>query len=229
MHITTLSGLQEKLDSLSHSEEALRQIEIFSNDLGSTAERIRLFNADDGIVRSPIRCEETCQLGYDKPDDIFQLLQGDIVQTDSAYFMGERITSAKYVVLSSTCDLVPNRRMFAAVLKVKAIKQGEEAARAKLNLLLKFTRRDSMYLPAMESDSFDTLCNVVEFDGICQIRSADLLLSNRIASLSLVGWQIFASFARTAIVRANPRENSMRKAIEGRPRQEPLNFAGHGA
>jgi hypothetical protein len=71
-----------------------------------------------------------------------------------------------------------------------------------------------MYIPPLPDDHTDVIANVMLFDGICQIRSEDLLLANRIASLSLAGWRIFASFARGVLMRANPREVAMRTAIE---------------
>jgi hypothetical protein len=79
-----------------------------------------------------------------------------------------------------------------------------------------------MYLPPLTVDSDDVVGNVVQFDGICQIRSSDLLLARRIASLSLVGWRIFASFSRAVIARATPRESKMRFAIENQPEQQSL-------
>lgn len=41
-----------------------------------------------------------------------------------------------------------------------------------------------------------------------------LRLAHRVASLSVVGWRIFASFTRTALARANPREVELRMAAE---------------
>jgi hypothetical protein len=58
------------------------------------------------------------------------------------------------------------------------MRESEPDARAKLNLLLKFSKRESMYLPGMPCDDPDILCNAIQFDGICQIRSDDLLLAN---------------------------------------------------
>jgi hypothetical protein len=184
-------------------------------------ERLSVFNASGAIVRSPILSEETKALGFNQPDDDFTFLQGDVISTESAYFLGERVTnSPKYVVLSSSCDLVPGRRKYAALLRIKEIREGEPNVSAKLNLLLKFLRTESMYLPALPSDRVDVLCNAIKFDGLCQIRSADLVLSNRIASLTLVGWRIFASFSRMVIARANPRESQMRSALK----QDLFNF-----
>jgi hypothetical protein len=124
------------------------------------------------------------------------------------------------VVLNSSCDLVPDRRECSALLRVREIRRSECDVAAKLNLLLRFKRTHAMYLPPLTVDSDDVVCNGVEFDGICQIRSRDLLLANRIASLSLVGWRIFASFAQMVIARSNPREGNMRSAIENQP--EPV-------
>lgn len=171
-------------------------------------------------MRPPITPEETQALGFNEPDDNFTLLQGGVVTTEAAFYLGERVTGhPKYVVLSSSCDLVPNRRKCAALLRALEIRESEKDAAAKLNLLLKFLRTDSMYLPVLPSDDSDILCNVIQFDGMCQIRSSDLLLSTRIASLSLVGWRMFASFSRTVLARANPRETEMRVAIEQKHRQ----------
>lgn len=223
MGISTLAELEAKLRGLSHSEEAINAIQEFSGGLKDTAARLAVFNADRVMLRPPIRPEEAQALGFDRPDDAFALLQGDVVSTESAFYLGERVTgNPKYIVLSSSCDLVPDRRHCAALLRIVGVRASERAAKAKLSLLLKFSKRDSMYLPAMPSDAPDVVGNVILFDGICQIRSADLLLANRIASLSLPGWRVFASFSRTVIVRANPRETEMREAIEHQPVQQML-------
>jgi len=71
-----------------------------------------------------------------------------------------------------------------------------------------------MYLPALADDAEDVIGNAISFEGICQIRSSDLFLGNRVASLSVVGWRIFASVTRTVMARANPREVELRMAVE---------------
>jgi len=97
------------------------------------------------------------------------------------------------------------------------IREGEREFRAKLNVLLRFVKTDAMYLPPLHFDTAEVLCNAIDFDGVCQIRSGDLVLANRIASLSLVGWRIFASFSRMVVARANERECRMRIALEAQP------------
>ena len=213
--IRTLGELEKSLSSLSHSDSAISVIRQFAAEMKDSRERLDVFNASGALVRSPILSEETKALGFTEPSDDFAFLQGDVISTESAYFLGERVVySPKYVVLSSSCDLVPDRRQYAALLRIKEIREEEPESRTKLSYLLKFKRTESMYLPALPSDGPDVLCNAIKFDGICQIRNADMALSNRIASLSLVGWRIFASFSRMVIARATPRESQMRSALE---------------
>jgi len=212
--LTALRGLEAKLRD-SHSRVALDAIQGFSEQLKSTTERLSVFNADRAIVREPILSDETRALGFDQPEDDFTFLQGDVVATESAYFLGERISGfPKYVLLSSSCDLVPTRREVASLLRVSEIRRSDPEAKASLSLLLRFKRSNSMYLPALPADDAGVICNVINFDGICQIRSSDLALANRLASLSLVGWRIFAAFSRVVVARANPRETEMRSSLE---------------
>lgn len=223
MSPSTLKDLEVELIKLSQSDEAVEAIEKFSQGLNKTAQRIQVFNAEGALLRAPILYEEAGSLGFNQPDDNFVLLQGDIVSTDSAYFLGARVTGgAKFAVLNSSCDLIPQRRQCAALLRVIELRKSEPNVGEKLNLLLRFKRKESMYLPPLSMDAEDVVANVVQFDGICQIESGNLLLSNRIASLSVVGWRMFASFARMVIGRANPRESQMRSAIENRPTQLDL-------
>jgi hypothetical protein len=185
-----LAALEVKLSELSHSDEAIREVQSFSERLAGTKARLETWNADNAMLRPPIQLSESAALGFDSADDAFTLLQGDVVSTDSAYFFGERVTGRpRYAVLNSSCDLVPGRSSCASLLRISPIRKGEQSAREKLGTLLKFSRRDSMYLPVTRDDDHDVVGNVIQFDGICQIRLADLLLANRIASLSLVGWR----------------------------------------
>jgi hypothetical protein len=215
--LNTLSDLEKRLRSLSHNESAIEAVREFSQELRRSKDRIVVFNATGALVREPISCDETRSLGFTETDDHFQLLQGDIITTEAAFFLGERVCgSPKYAVLTSSCDLVPGRRENAVLLRIKPILETEENCAAKLNVLLQFKRTNAMYLPPLPGDSELVVCNEIDFDGVCQIKSSDLMLANRIASLSLVGWRVFASFARMVIARANERESEMRMAIEDR-------------
>jgi hypothetical protein len=210
-----LGELEQQLRSISHSEEAIQAVQAFSKGLAGTKARLEVWNAANAILSKPIEYGETAALGFDTPDDQFTVLQDDIVQTESAYFYGERIAGMpKFAVLNSSCDLVPGRTAHASLLRILPIRRDEERAKEKLGTLLKFSRRDSMYLPVLPDDSEDVVGNVISFEGICQIRSTDLFLARRVASLSVVGWRIFASFTRTVLARPNSREVELRMAVE---------------
>lgn len=215
-----LADLEQTLSPLSHSEEALRAISDFCAPL-NTAERLKIWNSDNALIRRPIMPEEVVEQGFCGLEDRFIMLQGDIVRTDSAYHLGNRITGfPKYAILNSSCDLVPDRSSSSLLLRIADIKRSDPDAKQKLGVLAKFGRRDCMYMPLLQDDPEDIVGSEVQFDEICQIRTADLLLANRAASLTLVGWRIFASFSRTVIARANPREIEIRKAFEPSPNRD---------
>ncbi len=96
--------------------------------------------------------------------------------------------------MNSSCDLAPRRRRNASLLRILAIAASDPDAKGKLNLLLKFSRRESMYLPVMPADNPDVLCNVVQFDGIlpgspgrpASCRTGGVTLACRLADFRLV-------------------------------------------
>lgn len=173
-----------------------------------------MFNEKGAIVRDPIIYQDVLHRGLIAPDeDPFILLQGDIVSTETAYFLGERITGMKFAVATSTCDLIPNRRQYATLLRVQPIKKDDPNVKQLLGELLKFTSTQRMYLPPLPNDPSDIIGNALVFDGIVQVRLDDLLMATRLASLSLVGWRIFGSLVRTIMTRAGDTEVRMRSSV----------------
>ena len=55
----------------------------------------------------------------------------------------------------------------ASLLRILPIRKDDERAKEKLGTLLKFSRRDYMYLPALPDDTDDVVGNVISFEGIC--------------------------------------------------------------
>jgi hypothetical protein len=213
-----LTTLETQLRDLSHDDQALRLIQEFADRLGKTKHRQKIFGAEGAIVRKPIDYRDVLARGAIGTDeDPFTLLQGDIVSTDAAYFLGERITDTKFAavrilkgIASSTCDLIPSRRQYAALLRLQPIRADDPNAKQLLSELLKFSSTKRMYLPPLPNDPHEVIGNAVVFDGILQIRLEDLLMSTRHASLSLVGWRIFGSLVRSILVRAGAGEAEMR-------------------
>lgn len=216
-----LTGLEACLQKLSHDDQAIKIIQEFSKKLGKTAKRQQVFNKKAALVREPIEYQDVLQKGLIHPEeDPFCLLQGDIVSTDAAYFLGDRITGNKFVIATSTCDLVPQRREYAALLRVSPISNKDSDAKQLLSELLTFKSTKQIYLPPLPGDSSNVVGNAVLFDGIVSIRLEDLLLSTRYASLSLVGWRIFGSLVRSIMVRAGESEVKMRSKVQEQSSQE---------
>ncbi|GAB4299660.1 MAG: hypothetical protein Fur0025_38830 [Oscillatoriaceae cyanobacterium] len=209
----SLAELEKQLKNLSHDSQALEIIQEFANKLGKTERRQRVFGKEGALVCHPIEYQNVLARGLIDEKDPFTLLQGDIISTDAAYFLGERIAGIKFAIATSTCDLVPGRRKYALLLRLQPIRAKDENAKQLLSEMLKFTSTQRMYLPPLPGDPEDAIANAVIFDGVCQIRLDDLLVSTRHASLSLVGWRIFGSLVRSILVRTGPSEVAMREAF----------------
>ena len=51
--MANLAELEQELSGLSHTDDPLKRIQQFSEQLKNTAARIRVFNADQAFVRPP--------------------------------------------------------------------------------------------------------------------------------------------------------------------------------
>lgn len=207
-----LPELERYLQNYSHDDQAIKTIQQFSKNLKKTEARQDVFN--QALIREPIYYQDVVKKGLADPEkDSFTLLQGDIVSTNAAYFLGDRLENTKFAIATSTCDLVKNRRQYAALLRVQSISSKDPKAKEVLSQLLQFKSTQRMYLPPFADDSSDVVGNALLFDGIVQIKLDDLLLAQRHASLSLIGWRIFGSMVRSILVRAGEDEVKMRSSI----------------
>lgn len=212
-----LSELETQLRDVSHNQEALELINNFAKNLNKKERQI-IFSAKGSLIIEPIIYENMVLRGLiEENEDPFTLLQGDIVRTDLAYLTGERLKGMKFAIASSTCDLVPNRREYATLLRIKPIFNEDSNAKSLLGQLLKFQSTQRMYLPRFDDEAPNIIANSILFDGVVQIRLEDLLLATRYASLSLVGWRIFGSLVRTIMVRTGDSEVKMRTAFSINP------------
>lgn len=216
--MSDLGELEQRLRELSHSTEALQAIRESSDGLKKTNLRQSVFNTPGAlIVRPSLTYEEGRRRGLlSNEEDAFVLLQGDVIATETAYHMGARLTGMRFLVANSTCDLVPDRRSFAALLPIQPIRPGDtpaerEATKQLLAELLRFVSTRRMYLPPLPGDASNKIIgNAVEFDRIAQARLEDVLAAERIASLSLVGWRIFGSHLRVILSRTGDSEVKLR-------------------
>lgn len=209
---TNLEELQERLMTLSHDDAAAKLVRDFAQHLSRT-QRQSTFNAPGALLRSPIVYEEALERGVIPPEeDAFDFLQGDVIGTEAAYSLGERIENAKYVIANSSCDLVQGRRPDSQVLLIPIIHIQTSNADFKqvLGEALSFKSKQRMYIPKIPGDPQDTVGNYIAFDSMALIRNDALGLATRYASLSLVGWRIFASLMRNVLTRAGQSEVDLR-------------------
>lgn len=141
-------------------------------------------------------------------------MQGDIISTDAAYFFGERLLGMKFIIASSTCDLVENRRDNAVLFRIQPINNDESNAKSIISDLLRFKSTKLMYLPRLKSDATGVIANLVVLDGVVQIRLNDLHLATRHASLGLTGWRIFGALLKTVVARTGESEVKIRTSIK---------------
>lgn len=210
------AGLEQQLATLSHTDEATLAIETaVTQRFKKTAQRQLAFAQPNSICVEPIFYSDALASGAIQADeDQFTLLQGDIVSTEAAYLMGQRIIgNPMFAVLNSTCDLVPGRREYASLLRVIPVAGDGDTLKSALHNLLSFRSRRDLYLPPLPNEDVPTLGYAIRFDGVAQIRMEDLLLAKRLCSLSLVGWRIFGSFARVLISRAGDGEVGLRAKL----------------
>jgi hypothetical protein len=211
--------LESRLSAVSHTDVAVKTIEAAMNErFKKTSQRQMAFATPGVVTVEPILYEEVLAEGkIVASEDRFFVLQGDVVETEAAYFMGERVTgSALFAVLNSTCDLIPERREYASLLRVSPLAGTPDQLKSTLHHLLSFRSRRDLYLPALPVEDPPSLGYAIRFDGLAQIRMSDLLLAHRVCSLSLVGWRIFGSFARVLISRAGEGEAQLRNKIHRR-------------
>ncbi|MEB3215442.1 MAG: hypothetical protein VKN72_04155 [Nostocales cyanobacterium 94392] len=162
---TNLASLELALRHLSHDDRAVQLVRGFAEQLGKTKHRQQIFNAPGALVQTPLEYDAAVASGViDATEDRFGLLQGDIVSTDAGYLLGARLTGMKFVIASSTCDLVPGRRQYAALLRIQPILVDTEQAANLLGQLLKFQSIQRLYLPPLPEDPPNILGNAELFD-----------------------------------------------------------------
>ena len=210
------ANLERQLAAVSHADEAALIVEsAVAERFKKTAQRQIAFAQPNIICVEPISYSGALESGAINADeDQFTMLQGDVVSTEAAYLMGERIVGGPmFAVLNSTCDIVPGRREYASLLRVVPVTGEGDALKSALHHLLSFRSRRDLYLSPLPNEDLPTLGYAIRFDGVAQIRMDDLLLAKRLCSLSLVGWRIFGSFARVLISRAGDGEAGLRAKL----------------
>lgn len=149
-----------------------------------------VLNAENAILRRQLS-RNCCKIGFRhvQPMNLFYF-RGDAVRTESAFYLGERVIGhPKYSVLNSSRDLVPGRSHRSSLLRNVEVKRTDTYAKEKLGTFLKFSRRTPCI--CLQFRMTEMTSSVIQFSSrlSAQVRTPDLLLAKRVASLSLVGWR----------------------------------------
>jgi hypothetical protein len=209
-----VAALEQKLAPLSHGDMALRVLKEAMDGM-SVGARQRFLN--EHLLRAPIYHEDVVAV-MPQPPDVFHVLQGDVVRTDAAYVLDQRqVGNPSYVIATSTCDLVPERRVTAMLLRVEPKRPGDFSDPSKLknvlSSLVRFKSTQYLYLPPLDDDDDDVLFNVVHLDEQAQCANRDLLTVERRASMTLIGWRVYGALLRTLQVRETTEEITLRTLV----------------
>jgi hypothetical protein len=71
-------------------------------------------------------------------------------------------------------------------------------------------------MPPLPDDGQDVLFNIVQLDPFAQARKEDVVVAERRASMTLIGWRVFGALLRSLEVREGAEEVDVRKAGVGR-------------
>ena len=203
--------LERLLAGRGHGTEGLTAIQAFLRDRPLLD---RLAWLAEHIVTPPLTHAEA-QARVDATIEPFQVLQGDVIRTSSAYSLGLRDDRySTYMIATSSCDLIEGRRTTALLLPVQPRYRNEFASDAELTSLLDslttYRPKKHFYLPVLPDDHPDVMCNVALLDPLQVIANEQVNLAERRASLSLLGWRMFGALVRELLVREAEHEVLMR-------------------
>ena len=207
-------SLARKLAPLTHGSLALS---ILRDAMAGMKTKDKQSFLNRHMLCSPIQYEGVAAVTT-PPPDAFNTLQGDIIRTEVAYHMGVRlIGNPSFVIMTSTCDLIPGRRHAALILQVELKTltgyQGNiQRATSDIGNLVNFKSTQYLYLPPLDDDDPDVLFNVIHLDRVAQCATSDLDLAERRASMSVIGWRVFGALIRELYVREAEGEATIRGA-----------------
>lgn len=155
-----LAALEQKLAPFTHGPDALH---IIQDALRGLKPRARQDLLNEHLLCAPIYHDH---VKNSLPPDVeqFLVLQGDVIRTEAAYYLGTRlIAGPSFVVATSTCDIIPDRRKTALLLQVEPKRKdyaSVEEIKNHLGGLTLFKPTRYFYLPPLPDDDPDVLYNL---------------------------------------------------------------------
>lgn len=209
--------LCQALKGKSHPKDGWEILRKFADEEKKTDKINQVLGDYDNVLRVPIEFQEALERGICKDEDNFSFLQGDIISTESAYYLGMRVeNSPLYAIGTSTCDLSDGRRECVTLYPIKEIlKPHDEQQRNETNSLisvgLKFRSTQWIILPKLPHQGDDVIYNLLDFTRPHQIQSDRLKDSHRLYSMKILGWRIFSSVLSYISSREANNEEALRE------------------
>lgn len=176
--------------------------------------RMKLLNtvmyADDSAI---IYDEELAQLGVEK----FHLLQGDVIRSTVASVPSPVNPFSEgdpylYIVIPTTCSV--QKFKFVSLARLIEVKGTNKSGRGLLKKVLEnLNSAKYFYLPPLPGQDDDCIGNLAHFEEIAFIPGELVPISDRVVSLSDIGWHLYNSFLTYHYTRVSPEEISIRGKV----------------
>jgi hypothetical protein len=212
-----IAALTNQLQELPHDTTAARILaDYLKNEFPNTVSRRDFLTTLNVLVRPKVTQDEALEHGFlqaDEPGEF--IIQGDIITTDSAYTLGvRREGGVKYAIANSSCDLSGDAgrvdKGSGVLFAVQPVFSINPAAVSIIGQLVGMKNNSRMFLPAFQDDDPNVSCNYIDFAAPATASFQNILNATRHASLTALGWQIFASLHRRWFTREPEFERKMR-------------------
>lgn len=210
-----IAALRDELSKHHQSQGWTAAQEWFQKNFGSNlAMRMKILNsvmyADDTVI---VYDDDLKQKGVEK----FSLLQGDVIRSTVVNVpnpVNEFIDGQQYlyIVLPTTCSV--QRFKFVTLARLIEVHGTNKKALGLLKQVLEnFNSAKYFYLPPLPGQVDDCIGNLAYFEEVAYIPNALVPVSDRVVSLSDIGWHLFNSFLTYHYTRVSPEELIIRAKV----------------
>lgn len=204
--------LCEKLKDHSHPTRGIEILKDFAEEQVTSKNISAVIGVFENIFSYPIEFQQALARGIVTDKDDFKFLQGDIISSNAAYYLGFRVdNSPLFAVATSTCDLSEGRRDCILLYPIKEIRAPFSPEDKQLvNNGIKFKSTQYIIIPKLPHQNEAVKYNLIDISKPHTIASNDLFNSHRMYSMTLLGWRLFGSVISFITNRAANGESALR-------------------
>ncbi|GAA0510165.1 hypothetical protein [Deinococcus depolymerans] len=219
--------LCDDLKNHSHPTKGIETLKKFAEEQATSKKISEVTGVFGNIFSYPIEFQQLLSRGIVTERDKFSFLQGDIISSNSAYYIGVRVdNSPVFAIGTSTCDLSEGRRDCVILYPVKEIRSPfSDNDKQLVNNGLKFKSTQIIIVPRFPHQNELVKYNLIDLSRPHTISSKDLFNSHRMYSMTLLGWRLFSSVMSFITNRAAAGEIAIRNQINHDAREETEKIA----